>query len=263
VTGLGGHRGRTRETGNASADTEPRGAFHEEGSFLLKQSLARWLRMSPAMILAMLALLVALGGVSTAASITSSPEATEGSSASAAQQQIRGPRGKRGPRGLRGRTGARGPMGPAAPAGAPGAQGAQGLQGSQGAKGDNGVDLTASSTLAPGQTISGPWGMSTGDSTSGYAFTAIEFRPHLAADLAGGNAHYQAPGTTSANCPGHKQAAPGHLCVYGSSVSALTFGSFTDPQSHSSGVRAMGTVMYFNIPGTAGDARGTWAVTAP
>jgi hypothetical protein len=103
----------------------------------LKKWVARLVRVSPAMIVAMLALLVALGGVSTAAQINS-PQASDSTEAKAAKQQIRrGPRGKRGPRGLRGPrgfTGAAGQQGPQ------GIQGIQGIQGPPGAPNPNAVD---------------------------------------------------------------------------------------------------------------------------
>jgi hypothetical protein len=103
---------------------------------LLKQLLARLVRTSPALVVAMIALLVALGGVSTAAQIQS-PQATDGASAEAGKQQVR--RGPRGRRGLRGRPGPRGPVGPAGAQGAQGPQGPQGPQGERGPQGEQGV----------------------------------------------------------------------------------------------------------------------------
>jgi hypothetical protein len=110
----------------------------------MKRSIARLVRVSPAMVVAMLALLVALGGVSTAAQIQS-PQATEGNTAAEAKQQARrGPRGPRGPRGFRGRRGPRGPRGPRGfrgrrgPRGAIGPIGPAGAQGPKGDKGDRG-----------------------------------------------------------------------------------------------------------------------------
>jgi hypothetical protein len=96
----------------------------------LRKVLARFARVSPAMIVAMIALLVALGGVSTAAQI-SKPQAAE---AKKKPKKLRGPRGKQGPRGLRG------PVGPAGPQGAQGAQGPQGIQGPPGAPNPNAAD---------------------------------------------------------------------------------------------------------------------------
>jgi hypothetical protein len=93
----------------------------------VKRLLARLVRTSPALVVAMIALLIALGGVSTAAQI-STPQASE------ANQKSDALRGPRGPRGLRGRPGPRGP------AGAQGAQGDQGPQGPQGLQGERGPE---------------------------------------------------------------------------------------------------------------------------
>lgn len=104
----------------------------------MKTFVARLVRVSPALVIAMLALFVALGGVSTAAR-SSGPQASESTAAEAATQGARakpGPRGPRGPRGLRGLTGAPGAPGAA---GAPGAPGASGATGAKGDKGDTGL----------------------------------------------------------------------------------------------------------------------------
>jgi hypothetical protein len=115
-------------------------------------------------------------------------------------------------------------------------------------------------TLGPGQTISGPFGTSSGD--TGYAFTAIEFNPHLAADVPVANAHYMV-GTTDANCPGNNQAAPGHLCVYQTHGDQLTFACFCDPESAGVGIRATGTVLYWTVNAGFNHVRGNWAYRAP
>ena len=218
----------------------------------MNKLLTRVARQSPALIVAMLALFVALTGtaVATTSALITGKSIKNGSitgldikNKSVTAADIKGQ--LRGARGL------------------PGAPGAQGAKGDKGDKGDRGEDITVSSTLKPWETIYGPWGVSSGSSTSGYGFFPIEFRPHLAADLPTGTAHYLEPGTTSAQCPGQKQAAAGHLCVYGSYVNNMTFGSFSDPQTTGSGVRAMGTVMYLLVSGSGGFARGTWALTAP
>ncbi|MGZ8794730.1 MAG: collagen-like triple helix repeat-containing protein [Gaiellaceae bacterium] len=97
----------------------------------MKNLLARLVRVSPAMVVAMLALLVALGGVSTAASIAT-PQASE---AKKKPKVLRGPRGLRGPAGpagAQGIPGASGPKGDAGPAGSAGATGATGPPGQRG-----------------------------------------------------------------------------------------------------------------------------------
>ena len=100
----------------------------------MKRLLARLVRVSPAMVVAMLALLVALGGVSTAAQIQGSPQASE------AKKKPKVLRGPRGPRGLRGVAGPAGPRGAAGSPGAVGAQGPVGPQGPAGAPNPNAVN---------------------------------------------------------------------------------------------------------------------------
>jgi hypothetical protein len=104
----------------------------------VKRFVTQLVRVSPALVVAMLALLVALGGVSTAAQI-SGPQASESTAAQAAKQQARrGPRGKRGPRGRRGPRGLRGLPGPEGEEGEEGDEGEKGDDGDEGPKGDKG-----------------------------------------------------------------------------------------------------------------------------
>jgi hypothetical protein len=69
--------------------------------------------------------------------------------------------------------------------------------------------------------------------------------------------------TVSANCPGTGQAAPGYLCVYEFSGSAIfghvddLFAGLTDQAS------ATGFMLEFAADSTDSDSIGTWAVTAP
>jgi hypothetical protein len=113
-----------------------------------------------------------------------------------------------------------------------------------------------------GQTQSGTFAASAG--TGSYGSAAIEFRPTLPADIPVANAHRQAPGTTSSNCPGIGQAAPGHLCVYEAWNNGMpTFIAFHDPMSSSAAVRTTGTVLIWSSTTVAGNVRGTWTVTAP
>jgi hypothetical protein len=93
----------------------------------VKQFGVRAVRMTPALIVAMLALFVALGGASTAAEL-SRPQAS-----------VAKPKVLRGPRGPRGRPGPAGPKGETGPAGATGPSGAPGLKGDKGDKGDTGL----------------------------------------------------------------------------------------------------------------------------
>jgi hypothetical protein len=89
----------------------------------VRKLLARIVRVSPAMVVALLALFVALGGVSTAAQIVR-PQASEAKKKP--KKVLRGPRGKRGPRGLRGLRGLPGPKGDKGDKGDAGAAGAAG-----------------------------------------------------------------------------------------------------------------------------------------
>jgi hypothetical protein len=104
---------------------------------LLKKLLARLVRQSPAMIVAMLALFVALTGTAvatTSALITGAQ--IKNSSITGADVKNRSLR----PIDFRGSV--RGPRGPAGPAGATGATGATGAKGDKGDKGDAGAAAT-------------------------------------------------------------------------------------------------------------------------
>ena len=108
----------------------------------MKRLTSRLVRVSPALVVAMLALLAALGGVSSAAQ-SSEPQA---SGSKASNQQERGPRGRRGPRGPRGPRGLRGLTG------APGAPGATGARGEKGDKGETGLEGPRGPEGPPGPT---------------------------------------------------------------------------------------------------------------
>jgi hypothetical protein len=122
--------------------------------------------------------------------------------------------------------------------------------------------LSMSSTLKPGQTLTGIYGMAGVGGT--FPHTAIPFFPKLPAGLPDGNGHLIEVGESfTANCPGHGQAAPGHLCVYevhqsGSSSSE----DFTDPYSATAGIRKNGTLLWIQFS-SDGYSRGNWAVRAP
>ncbi len=160
--------------------------------------------------------------------------------------------------------GATGPIGPAGPTGdkgdtgAPGGPGAPGAPGTPGAPGQ---DMTHTSTLPAGQTLQGIWGAAAGNGN--YGVSEIEFRPTLAADIPAANQHY-VTAASGPSCPGIGQASPGHLCVYQKWSNGLSLVGFHDPDGGSSGtVRKTGSIMYFTSTSVAGNARGSWAVTAP
>ena len=158
-------------------------------------------------------------------------------------------KGNRGLRGLRGLTGAKG---------------ATGAAGAQGAAGAAGQDLTYTTVLTPGQTLTGNWAV--GSSAATTATDYVSFRPNLSAVIPVSNVHY-VTGASATNCPGHGQAAPGHLCVYQYFASSMTFSqtNYADRQDATYGFGAgrEGFVIYMISSGAGGNAWGSWAVTAP
>lgn len=144
------------------------------------------LRLSPALVVAVLALILALGGAAVAAIPDSSGvihgcyktnkgtlrviDTDKGQTCSKSETPLswnqtgprgaQGPAGPAGPQGPQGATGAQGPAGPAGPDGPEGATGPQGPQGPQGTQGTQGT-----------QGPQGPAGLSTG--TSGSSTTAV------------------------------------------------------------------------------------------
>jgi Collagen triple helix repeat (20 copies) len=232
--------------------------------FTLKKLLARLVRQSPAMIVAMLALFVALTGTAVAttsalitgkqianSSITGLDVKNKSLTPKDFKGSVRGPRGAAGARGPQGAQGAQGPQGP------------QGPQGTQGVQGAAGQDLTFKTTLKSGETLTGIYAASGG--TGGFVVTDIPFRPNLPQELPAANVHYQGPGTTSANCPARGQAAAGHLCIYSSWENGMAFTGQYDPNSSTGGlpIRVSGAVIAFNASNGVANTRGTWAVTAP
>ena len=211
--------------------------------------------------IALLALFFALGGTAVAAGNALVPRNSVGSAqvingalqkADLSKLAVKALKGNRGLRGLRGAAGAQGPQGP------------QGPQGSQGTAGTPGQDLTYTTTLKPGQTLTGPWAV--GGGGTGTSIGSAEFRPNLAATVPFANVHYVA-GASATNCPGHGQAAAGHLCIYeyfnsGQAFSS-TFGADGQSASYVSGAGRTGFVIYM-VPDHAGaNAFGSWAYTAP
>ena len=132
----------------------------------MKTGLGHLVRISPAMVVAMLALLVALGGVSTAAQIGSRPQAHD---ATAAREAPR-PRGPRGPRGKPGPRGLRGPAGLQGDSGIQGAQGPQGTQGAQGERGERGIPGAQG---PPGPTVAAMIGAYPADTPPAFPLDAV------------------------------------------------------------------------------------------
>jgi Collagen triple helix repeat (20 copies) len=227
-------------------------------------------RPSPAVVISLIALFVALGGTSFAAvtlvakNSVGSPQVVNGSLQTVdlskkAKKALKGNRGAKGP------AGAAGPAGPTGAAGAAGAAGAKGDKGDKGDSGAPGQDLTYATTLKPGQTLTGLWAAGYGG-TSPASIAYGEFRPNLAAKIPNANVHY-VTGASAANCPGHGQAAAGHLCIYQYWTNDMTFSQVNTADkadaSYGSGAGREGFVLYMSGSSTTANAFGSWAVTAP
>ena len=137
-----------------------------------------------------------------------------------------------------------------------GDKGDKGEKGDKGDTGDPGEDLTHTSTLPSGQTLTGIYSINNGGTFDG---AAIEFRPQLAPGTAI-TPHYI--GAADPYCPGPGQAAPGHLCVYEDDASDVSLNGFADPNGGGA-VDEWGTIFYLNTSAASSFSNGTWAVTAP
>jgi hypothetical protein len=177
----------------------------------LKHLLARLVRQSPAMVVAMLALFVALTGTAvatTSALITGNQIKNSSITGRRHQEKSLTPKDFKGS--VRG---ARGPAGPLGPQGAQGPQGPQGLQGTQGIHGPPGP--FPEGNLPAGKTIRGTYslyGRAVG--TGEWTYGAIQFGYRLAAPP---TIHYIKDGAPPPECPGNvgaPEVAAGHLCVY-------------------------------------------------
>jgi Collagen triple helix repeat (20 copies) len=220
---------------------------------------ARIGRVSPALAVAMLALLVALTGtaVATTSAVVTGKQIVNGSitGADVKNRSLRPIdfRGSlRGPRGLQGMPGPQGPQGQSGIAGQPGPKGDQGEKGD---KGEKGQDLTVDSTLPPGKTLAGVW------ATSEH-YQSVTFQPRLAFSIQEANHHYiglgdpkppACQGTTAA-----PTAAPGHLCIYANWEFDVTSAQFVNTE-----FSKLGFSLFFYYASANGNARGTWAATAP
>jgi collagen triple helix repeat protein len=158
--------------------------------------------------------------------------------------------------------GASGPAGAKGATGEQGPKGDKGDQGDRGEKGERGEPGPAVQVLPSGQTATGVW--ATSAANGGLAMTAINFVPKLQQPVLRANEVYETEGQTSVKCPGVGQAQPGILCVYAAWENAVTFAGFLTP-SKASGENAetSGVAFYLNSTEAQGNARGTWAYTAP
>jgi hypothetical protein len=219
----------------------------------VKKVLARLVRVSPAMIVAMLALFVALTGtaVATTSVLITGKQIKNGSitgldikNKSVTSKDIKGQ--LRGARGLRGLTGATGAKGDKGDAGAPGPF----------------PDGDAPS----GKTFRGAFAVRGVEISVDPAYSNISFSFTLASAP---TTHYINEGVAPpAQCPGtvtNPQAQAGHLCVYEQDGSNLGTRALFDPTTGTNGQASRyGAVIFARALG-AGTfyAWGTWAVTAP
>jgi hypothetical protein len=228
----------------------------------VKKGIARRLRVSPPLIVAMLALFVALTGTAvsaTSALITGKQIKNNSITGADVKNKSLTPRDFRGS--------VRGPRGPQ---GLQGIQGIQGIQGAQGAQGIQGPPGPMVDTLPPGKSLKGQFSiMAFNSGSSNRDSDAITFNIPLAAEPA---VHYiPVGGATPAGCSGDSAnpgADPGHLCIfagYQSGVSQVIIwkmagGLFVNASSR------FGTAIYAYSTGadqTSFEVGGTWAVTAP
>jgi hypothetical protein len=122
--------------------------------------------------------------------------------------------------------------------------------------------LTNDSVLGAGETEVGGWGASAPNGSIGTA--VIDFKPKLGRQIPQANLSYLGFESTSANCPGPRQAAPGFLCVYTSFASGLTFEGFRSAFSGSITPAGPETVLVlFDGTSSIGSARGSWAYQEP
>jgi hypothetical protein len=118
----------------------------------------------------------------------------------------------------------------------------------------------AKSFVPFGGTISGVWSVSAPSGSLGLA--SITFHPKLPTTV---TPHFLPDGFTgTAECPGFREATPGHLCVYEGDSFNMTFDNFRSPTSGAIGaVLLEGTVLTMTSAHAQGNARGTWTVRAP
>jgi hypothetical protein len=138
-------------------------------------------------------------------------------------------------------------------------RGPPGPAGATGPPGQNGAAFFGE-PLPSGKTEVGPW-VTKGNSWGGSV--AVQFNPPLPAPLDSAHLHYlPSPIVPTAECPGHGEAAPGHLCMY-ASVN-LSFQSFQNPTNFASvSAATFGVNALFFTDGSTSGGSGSWAVTAP
>lgn len=227
------------------------------------------LRMSPAMVVAMIALFVALSGtaVATTSVLITGKQIKNGSitGADIKNKSVPAAKLKGNFRGARGVAGAPGPVGP------------QGPQGPQGPKGDTGtVDTSNFYTkadsdgrfeqrtccAASGQVMSGQISEHYA-ANEGFWLGSGTFQNALPPGTPIPTLEYRPGTTTSATCPGIGQATAGRLCVYGyntSNFSSMSYGGNISGGSHRFG---FGLDLFPTASGSNGYIIANWAYRVP
>ncbi|MBS1676336.1 MAG: hypothetical protein JST08_03020 [Actinobacteria bacterium] len=122
--------------------------------------------------------------------------------------------------------------------------------------------LTNGSVLGAGETEVGGWGAS--GASGSFATAVIDFFPKLGREIPAADLVFQPVESSSANCPGPRQAAPGFLCIYAAFQNGLTFEGFRSAFSSSTAPAGPESVlMVFTSTASFGTARGSWAYQEP
>ncbi|MFT3866755.1 MAG: hypothetical protein QM729_21035 [Solirubrobacterales bacterium] len=122
--------------------------------------------------------------------------------------------------------------------------------------------LTNDSVLGSGETEVGGWGTSA--ASGSYGTAVIDFKPKLGREIPAANLSWLPFESTSTNCPGPRQAAPGYLCVYTSFGNGMSFEGFRSAFTGS--VTPAGpesVLMVFTSTASFGTSRGSWAYREP
>jgi hypothetical protein len=125
-----------------------------------------------------------------------------------------------------------------------------------------GVPASRYLTNGSGEIEVGGWGASAPNGTIGTA--VIDFKPKLGREIPQANLSYLPFESTSANCPGPRQAAPGYLCVYTSFGNGMAFEGFRSAFSGSITPAGPETVLVlFDGGSSLNSIRGSWAYQEP
>ena len=168
-------------------------------------------------------------------------------------------------KGNAGKKGAKGAQGPTGPQGPTGATGAKGIEGPKGATGEAG--FSALSTLPPGASESGEYGIETPGGTAGETLeTSASFPIPLAEDAPESQVILTSVKVPVTHCSGPGQADKGFLCIYlnkSGGVNLATEKIFNPEISPSPGGSGrFGFMMAWTVTSADAFDFGTYTVTA-